>query len=299
MACECHSRPPSPAERASYATSGLPENNSTQGVDKHMASDDNAQPAARGGAKAEAAALARDLVRSAWKGTLSTVARSGGHPYGSLVALATTPDGAPLLLLSGLAEHMKNLAVEPRASVLVDGTSAGPAALTGPRVTLVGSIIEAEGEAARRRYLSRHPDAAGFIGFADFKLYALRIEWAHLVAGFGRIVRLDVGDVTVAIADAEAVVEAETSIIEHMNADHADAVALIAAHALGETPVSATGWRMIGCDPEGIDLADGARAARVRFPQCVMTPDDVRRALVVMVQAARASAAGESGNSVP
>ncbi len=245
----------------------------------------------------EAAVLSRALVRAAWKGALSTNSREGGYPYPSLVAVATEPDGSPLLLLSGLAEHTRNLQLDQRASLLIDATRAGPAALTGPRVTLVGRIEPATRPAARHRYLARHPDAAAFIGFADFALYALRIERAHLVAGFGRIVRLDGKDLTISTAAACDVVAAEESILTHMNEDHTDAIALLAAMALSPSGVSpadgaaaaAGSWRMIGCDPEGIDLASGSEALRIPFPQPADSPDAVRHNLARMTRQARAT----------
>lgn len=233
-------------------------------------------------------------MREAWKATLSTLARSGGHPYGSLVAVATEPDGSPLLLLSDLAEHTKNLSADQRASILFDGTGTARGALTGARVTVVGRVVEAAAEPARQRYLARHPDAAGFIGFADFRLYALRVEWAHLVAGFGRIVRLDARDVTLDPATAFSLVDVEPGILAHMNEDHADALALLArrefqARQLGAgVPDADTQlWRMIGCDSEGFDVASGERALRIVFPEPVTTPDAVRKALTTMVQEAR------------
>lgn len=273
-----------------------------------MASDQNTQagPAPpQSGGKSAAAGLARELVRSAWKATLASVARSGGHPYGSLVALATEPDGAPLLLLSGLAEHTQNIVLDQRISVLIDGTSAGPAALTGPRVTLVGRIAKATSETARRRYLARHPHAAGFIDFADFRMYVVGIEWAHLVAGFGRIVRLDAADVTVPIGDAGDLIAAEPGILQHMNEDHADALDRMAQRALAErhgadssgVHIAPGAWRMCSCDPEGFDLVAGSNALRLSFPQRVTTPDAVRRALVAMAQTARASDGSSEGKS--
>lgn len=204
-----------------------------------------------------------------------------------------------MLLLSGLAEHTKNIEVDQRASVLIDGTGSERAALTGARVTIVGRIRSADPETARRRYLARHPDAEGFIDFADFKLLALEPEWAHLVAGFGRIVRLQAADVLVDTSGADDVIAAEPSILEHMNDDHSDALAAMAVAALsrqggeaagGSTAVGA--WRMIGCDPEGFDVTDGLRALRLSFPRSVATADEVRRALVEMVRAARGGAAG-------
>ncbi len=264
-----------------------------------MASDDISDARSRDGGKEAAAGLARDLVRAAWKASLGTIDRVGGYPYASLVAVATQPDGSPLLALSGLAEHAKNIEADQRCSILFDASSADRAALTGARVTLVGRMREADAATARRRYLARHPDAAGFIDFADFRLYQLDIEWAHLVAGFGRIVRLQAGDMTVETSDAAAVIEAEHGILEHMNNDHADAIsAMAAAHpAASGHDASTTGsdggaWRMIGCDPEGCDLTDGRRSVRIRFPERIATTEAMREVLVAATRAARSRSVG-------
>lgn len=239
------------------------------------------------------AEIARELVHLAWKGTLGTVSRAQGHPYASLVAVACEPDGTPLLLLSGLAEHTKNLLADVRASLLIDGTLAGPAALTGPRVTLVGRLGETQSPTARLRYLTRHPDAAQFIDFGDFRMYALNVEWAHLVAGFGRIQRLERGDVILAVDDAQDLVAAEAGILQHMNEDHADAIALMALHGgAAPEPISDSGgnppvWRMVGCDPLGFDLAAGTATRRLLFVQRVKSPDEVRQALIEHVRATK------------
>ncbi len=243
------------------------------------------------------ARIARGLVREAWKATLGTIARQGGHPYGSLVAVACEPDGAPLLLLSGLAEHTKNLKADQRVSLLVDGTGRGQGALTGARVTLVGALAEARSETARRRYLARHPDAAQFIDFGDFKLYALDVAWAHLVAGFGRIDRLQRQDVIAPTAGADALIAAEAGILQHMNDDHCEAIQLMAGGlGGGQAGVSSESsghpppWRMVGCDPEGIDLASLDGAVRIFFSHLVNSTDEVRRALIEMVTEARLNA---------
>ena len=139
-------------------------------------------------AAAPAAQTARHLLRSAWKATLATRDVATGVPYGSLVAVATGPDGTPLLLLSGLALHTKNLKADPGASLLFDGTSNSPRALTGPRVTVVGRLQPLAADAAtmpmpipmpiaRRRYLARHPAAAQFVDFADFESSGLFDGW--------------------------------------------------------------------------------------------------------------------------
>jgi hypothetical protein len=269
----------------------------TRSDGKHMASEKNDTRQPDSGGKGEAAELARGMVRRAWKGSLGTLSRHGGFPYTSLVAMATESDGAPLLLLSGLAEHTKNVEADQRASILIDGTSADRAALTGARVTLVGRLQRTGSANARARYLTRHPDAEGFIDFGDFGLFSLDIEWAHLVAGFGRIVRLARDDVIVACADARDLIEAEAGIIEHMNADHSDALQAIAAvrvdQAGGGAELSSTGkvggapWRMIGCDPEGVDVTDGTTALRMSFSHRIRTAEQVRAELVAMVKAAR------------
>ena len=241
--------------------------------------------------------LARSLLREAWKGTLSTLDRAGGYPYGSLVAVACEPDGSPVFLLSGLAEHTKNLDTDQRVSLLIDATSPGPGALTGARVTLVGTIHLATSQTTRRRYLARHPDAAQFIDFADFKLYVLAVEWGHLVAGFGRIQRLTRVDLILDTAGAEALIEAESDILQHMNEDHSDTLAPMAAYlgtSRSSTPAENNGgrphgWKMLGCDPEGIDLGDGAIASRIVFSQRVNSADEIRQALICLVTEARLS----------
>ena len=257
------------------------------------------ETAARSAANTPALTACR-LLRTAWKATLATLDSATGAPYGSLVAVAAAPDGTPLLLLSGLALHTKNLAADPRASLLVDGTSSGPQALTGSRVTVVGRLTQlpnrlADPAIARQRYLARHPSAAMFVDFADFQFYALDIEWGHLVAGFGRIDRLQRSDLIQPVDDADAVVAAECDIVQHMNEDHADAIRLMAV----ELASAADGaWRMLGCDPTGIDLAcaDGTdvdAAVRLDFPQRIKTPEAARTALIGLVAQARLARASQ------
>lgn len=257
--------------------------------------DDTGSPTGTGPAHPEPRreapdALSRRLVREAWKATLCTLDRTSGHPYGSLVAVAVAADGTPLLLLSGLAEHSKNIAADGRASLLFDGTGLGRGALTGARVTLVGRTSDAVQPTDRARYLARHPDAAQFIDFGDFRLLRLDVAWGHMVAGFGRIVRLDGPSLVPAIGDAAEVVAAESSIIKHMNDDHAEALAVLAADELrhrGAGAASSNGWQLIGCDPFGLDLSDGVTSLRIAFPHRVAALEAVRKTLIVMVDDAR------------
>ena len=235
-----------------------------------------------------AAALARRLLRAADRAALaSTLADPavGGAPYVSLVLLATDHDAAPLLLLSDLAEHSKNIAADPRVALLIDGTAGLSDPLTGPRVTLLGEARKSPDQDGRARFLARHPAAGDYAGFTDFNLYRVEIARAHLVAGFGRIHWI-AGEGLRGIA-APALAAAETGIVEHMNADHAAALDLMvraSAGRLGE------GWRMTGIDAEGCDLRRGGETARLDFAAPVRDPEAARAELIRLTGAARAAA---------
>ena len=108
----------------------------------------------------EPAAAPRRLVRTALKGSLATLDRETGHPYASLVLVATEPDGAPTFLISRLALHTRNLEKDPRASLLIDGTGGLGDPLGGGRLTLIGTAQRSATETARRRFLARHPPSA-------------------------------------------------------------------------------------------------------------------------------------------
>lgn len=244
-------------------------------------------PTDKSGAKASAAGAVRGLMRQALKGALATLHPATGGPYASLVTVATGFDGRPLMLLSGLAVHTQNLKADPRVSLMIDGTSATGDPLAGGRVSLMGRIGVTTDAADRRRFLARHPDADMYASFADFAFYSLAITHAHFVGGFGRIVDLSAADVLVGIDDASGLLAAEDEIVAHMNADHADAVGLYAALAVGPSAAAAE-WRMSGLDPEGLDLiASDGRTARVGFAQRVTGPGTARQALVALAAKAR------------
>lgn len=240
----------------------------------------------------DAGADARGLVRSAFKGALATLDRETGHPYASLVTIATHVDGAPLFLISKLALHTLNLSVDARASVLVDATGADGNPLAGGRVTLLGRAAPIADPVARRRFLARHPDAAGYADFSDFSFYSLAVERAHYVGGFGRILRLAPGDVLVDTSGAGALLSAEEEIVAHMNADHADAVALYATVLLGGAPAGESApWHLAGVDPEGCDIVRAGTALRLAFSRRIATPAALREEFVRLAAEARARAA--------
>jgi putative heme iron utilization protein len=242
-------------------------------------------PAAQAANPGEPVATSRRLMRTALKGTLATLDRETGHPYASLILLATEPGGAPTLLISRLALHTRNLKKDSRTSILIDGTGGLGDPLTGGRLTLTGAARPSTSPTALPRFLARHPSAEGYARFADFSMYELEIVRGHYIGGFGRIVDLQAASLLTDVADAQALIEAESDIIAHMNGDHADALILYATELAGQ-PKGA--WRMSGLDPEGADLLHCTSAVRVDFPQRVRTPGEARIAFISLVQQARA-----------
>lgn len=229
----------------------------------------------------------RALARACRTATLATsMADGSGQPYASLVLLACDVDATPLLLISTLADHTKNILNDNRVSLLCDGTGGYAEPLTGPRVTLLGIAEKTELPRHHARFLARHPSAEMYAGFKDFAFYRLRITRAHIVAGFGKIHWFD--DYTYS-GDWQALAEAEAGIIAHMNADHADAVQLYATKLLGHTEGT---WRMCGVDPEGADLirADEnheGELLRLPFVKPVSDAEGARVELVRLVKQAR------------
>jgi heme iron utilization protein len=227
---------------------------------------------------------AKKLLREGRSGALATLMAGTGDPYCSLVNVATAIDGSPLLLLSKLALHTKNILADARVSLMLDERKPGDP-LEGARVMLMGTIAVTSDPATRAAYLRRQPEADMFAGFADFAFYQIALTRAHLVAGFGRIVDLTPADVLTDVSDARALVEAETGAIAHMNADHAEACRFYATKLLGGPEGD---WRCVGIDPEGLELQDGRMALRLGFPQRVTAPGPLRAVFKQLAEQARA-----------
>src|SRR5580704_12972106 len=174
----------------------------------------------------------KKLLREGRSGALATLMPGSGDPYCSLVNVATAADGAPLLLISRLAIHTKNVLADHRVSLMIDERKEGDP-LQGGRIMIMGTAAVTDDPNARRRYLERQPEAQGFAAFADFSFYQMALKAAHLVAGFGRIVDLKPTDVLTATDDAGELVAAEPDVLAHMNEDHAEACRLYATKLLG------------------------------------------------------------------
>ncbi len=232
---------------------------------------------------------AKTLLRVIRAGALATIDRNTGHPFASLVNLATDSDGSPLILISRLSTHTANLETDSRASVLMASAGKGDP-LAHPRLTLLGAFKpiardDPEEVRVRRRFLARHPKAELYAGFADFSFWRLAVVSAHLNAGFARAADLKAADVMTDIVGAENLIETEQSAVAHMNEDHADAVRLYATKLLGAEDGA---WRLTGLDPEGLDLALGEATLRLPFPGRVTNADELRKMVVGLAKEARA-----------
>jgi heme oxygenase (biliverdin-IX-beta and delta-forming) len=227
------------------------------------------------------AIFCRRLLRTRERAALATSLR--GAPYASLVLVTADLDASLLLLLSGLAEHSRNIALDPRISLLLDATEGHADPLTGPRITLLGRAEAIRDPRCLARFTAHHPASSMYSGFGDFRLYRVIVDRAHLVAGFGQIRWIEGHDLILA-GDVSELAAAEPGILAHMNEDHADVVVNYARHLLGREGAD---WRMTGIDPEGIDLRCGSECARIDFAVPVHTAEEARAVLVQLAANAR------------
>ncbi len=233
-------------------------------------------------------AVAKSLLRATRAGTLATLDRNTGHPFASLVNVATDVDGSPLILVSRLSTHTANLEVDGRASLLLASTGKGDP-LAHPRLTLLGRFVQIARDdphepRIRRRFLARHPKSELYAGFGDFSFWRLNAVSAHLNGGFARAADLKAADVMTDVAGAEGLVAAEVGAVGHMNDDHAEAVRLYATKLLGAEDGA---WRLTGLDPEGLDLARGDTTLRLPFAARVTSAEQLRKAVVDLAAKAR------------
>lgn len=240
----------------------------------------------------EAIRLGKTLLRSARYGALAVIDQNTGAPLASRVGVAIDLDGTPLILISGLSAHTPALLADPRCSLLLGEPGKGDP-LAHPRISLHCSARKLErgspdAERARRRYLNRHPKAELYVGLGDFAFFALRVERASLNGGFGRAYLLDGPEIASPVVDGLDAME--QGAIDHMNADHSDAVQLYARHLAG---LRGAKWEITGFDADGIDLADGDKTGRVWFETQLKSAPELRPILVALAKTARAATGTE------
>ena len=221
------------------------------------------------------------FLRSHRSGVLSTLSASlSGYPFGSIVPFVLDADCRPAILISALAEHAKNLAGDPRTSLIVHGYEEDVQA--GPRLTLVGDATRvADDPAVHNRYLRYFPAARDLLSLGDFSFWAFAPKRLLFIRSFGRIHWIE--------ADAfrppvNRLAAAEEEIIAHMNADHAAALADYCRQEHGVTPREVA---MVGIDCEGFEVRADGRLLRIAFSEPVTNAGKAREALVAMARRAR------------
>jgi putative heme iron utilization protein len=199
--------------------------------------------------------------------------------------------GRPVFLISTMAMHTQNLQQDGRAGLLVTQPEASGDPLGAARVTLVGNvspIAEAEVGEARRLYLERHENSKYWVDFDDFAFFAMDVVDVYYVGGFGVMGWVTAQEYSHAQPDPLA--DAAAGILQHMNADHQDALILLARVLAGTEAQEAV---MTSVDRLGFHVRmkteEGMKGARVAFPSEVSTPVETRKVLVEMVQQARRS----------
>ena len=227
---------------------------------------------------------ARRIIRAATSATLAT--QQEGQPFASLVTPACGPDLAPLMWLSTLSEHTRQLQREPRCALLFTGVAETANPQTAPRVTLTGLAEQITDAGLKARWLARHPYAALYADFGDFALWRVVPMGALMVGGFARATRLRAAQFLPDAVSVAAIATAEADIIAHVNQDHADAVAAIATGLLGGAPGD---WRLTAVDVDGLDMSLGDAVLRLAFDAPAGDADSVRAALIRAARAGRAA----------
>ena len=239
-----------------------------------------------------AAEEARTIASSTNVGTLATLT-AAGDPWASFVTYGLL-DGEPVLCVSRLAEHGRNLEHDPRASLAIVAPSTDPDPLSSGRITLAGSAQRPTGDeeiAARQAHLAAVAAAKYYVDYSDFSLWVLRVQRVRWVGGYGRMDSATDADYLAASPDP--VQPLAGPAIDHLNADHADALAAM-ARTLGGFP-DADGALCTCVDRYGLDLrvttGRGIAYTRVGFAHPIDTADELRTAAVELVRAARAAEA--------
>jgi putative heme iron utilization protein len=238
----------------------------------------------------EFAERARTLVYLARTGSLSTISRKQpGFPFGSVMPYGLDEHGRPIFLISTMAMHTQNLQADPRASLLVTQDDAGGDPLGASRVTLVGNVRplpEPELAEARKHYLARYANSKYWVDFEDFSFYRMEVVDVYYVGGFGVMGWVSASQYDCSQPDPLA--DSMAEIIQHMNADHQDALILLARVLAGKESQEAV---MTSVDRLGFQVRlktnDGMRGSRIAFLREVSNAAETREVLKEMVQRAR------------
>lgn len=238
----------------------------------------------------DGAALGRALVRSLDGGVLATLSRElPGYPFGSLTPYVTTHEGEIVVYVSAIAQHTRNMQADPRVSLTVVEPGGGNRQALG-RVTVVGDagpVPEAALAAVAHRYLRFFPEAEAYAETHDFAFFRIVPRRVRYIGGFGRIFWIEADEWRL---PSPAWAAQEQAILDHMNADHRDALARIAARHAPDRAASAGADTpsLIAVDPEGAHLRLGESVLYVPFRAAAFDTDGVRAAMVRLTREASA-----------
>lgn len=232
----------------------------------------------------------RTLLHLGRIGSLSTLSNKlPGYPFGSVMPYGLDENGHPVFLISTMAMHTQNLLADPRSSLLVTQPDPGGDPLGAARVTLLGNVQpvpERDVAEARRLYLARYPNSKNWVDFKDFSFYRMDVVDVYYVGGFGVMGWLSAPEYYHAKPDPLA--DFATEILQHMNADHADTLSLLARAFAG---IESQEAEMTSVDRLGFHVrlktSQGPRGARIAFAREVGSPAEARSALIEMVAQAR------------
>lgn len=237
---------------------------------------------------------ARALIQSERNAVLCTLSKkNAGWPFGSIAPYAMTGAGEPVILISEIAEHTRNVRADARASLLIQDSAAMADPQAGARATLMGYAMPVPRvylDDARRRYLALFPNSASYFEAHDFSLFQIKVEQVRFIGGFGEIYWLDGREIVDSAANSaiDPLAPRSEMICDHMNEDHADALLLYAA-AFADTKAEAA--KMIHVDGGGFDMVavvgGSSKHIRIDFPQPVTDSEQVRAVMVEMVRRAR------------
>lgn len=229
--------------------------------------------------------MIRSLIRKKDRAALASLMAANSVPYASMVMTATDQAGDILLLLSDLAIHSQNVAANGAVSLLFEDDFNEEDPLMSLRVSAQAHLTKTEDSSDKERYLNRHPSAAEFASFGDFHFYKAKIDRLHFVAGFGHIDWVEHKDYHIPAQVCDSIQGIESDVIQHMNADHTDAINLIATKLLGK---KSGDWIMTGLDTEGCDFRLAMETARFTFDNLVKNAGDSRKEFVTAATKARA-----------
>ena len=257
--------------------------------------------------KDEISYKARQLIRSSTKGYFATILTVKNEknkdvfktgcsvPYSTFTMVAFDYDGSPLLLLSDLSEHTKNLKKNKLTSILFNEeqlfrkyfplyknkmkfSQNYQDPMSRPRITVIGEISKDTRRSSRIRFLNRHPASNLYAGFNDMNIYKLKMISGHLIGGFAQVKWFSKNELI--CKSNNSFLENEEMIMKHMNQEHQESINLYAKSFLGYRGKS--NWCITGIDPEGFDMRLLNRVMRINFNESLVDTNKLRKFFVTL-----------------